>query len=240
MRVLLGVAAFLAFLHVTGELLGGPVLRWAEVLALLAVLAAAVLRGLPRPRWVLPVALAVLVADAVRTLPAPADTAQYLAPSDFEWALPSVVAFGATWATLAFALLLIPLARAWPSRWTAVPAVAVIAYLVARPGGLTSGGTVLPVLLSLVALGVAGALYASGHRLAATGAALSALCGLLILERTRHLLPAPPDTAFLTVGVLLDGGTYPLPALIAALQLTAVMLVVTGLTRKEHPVDARA
>ncbi len=72
--LLLSAAGAVAAAHVGGVLMAAPILRQAEVLALVLLLAYALLAGLPSPRWAMPVALAALVVDAVRTMPPdPAD-----------------------------------------------------------------------------------------------------------------------------------------------------------------------
>ncbi|GHJ12867.1 MULTISPECIES: hypothetical protein [unclassified Micromonospora] len=68
--LLLTGAAVCAVLHAVGVLAAHPVWRGAEVLSLALLLAYALTRGLPAPRWSVPAALAVLLVDAVRTMPA--------------------------------------------------------------------------------------------------------------------------------------------------------------------------
>ncbi|MFV2086442.1 hypothetical protein [Micromonospora sp. LOL_021] len=68
--VLLTAAAGCAVIHVAGVLTASPSWRYAEVLAIGLLVAYAVVSGLPTPRWAVPAALAVLMLDAVRTMPA--------------------------------------------------------------------------------------------------------------------------------------------------------------------------
>ncbi|WP_254909903.1 hypothetical protein [Micromonospora sp. NBS 11-29] len=72
-------------LHAVGVLVAQPVWRGAEVLSLALLLAYAVLGGLPAPRWSVPAALAVLLADAVRTMPAAPGS------GDFGWTVYSPI-----------------------------------------------------------------------------------------------------------------------------------------------------
>ncbi|MEU8071878.1 hypothetical protein AB0B20_19190 [Micromonospora sp. NPDC049151] len=69
-RLLLILATVCAVAHVVGVLTAAPLWRGAEVLSLALLLAYAVAAGLPPPRWAVPVALAPLIVDAVRTMPA--------------------------------------------------------------------------------------------------------------------------------------------------------------------------
>ncbi|MEU8316365.1 hypothetical protein [Micromonospora sp. NPDC048887] len=69
-RLLLILAAVCAVAHAVGVLTAAPLWRGAEVLSLALLLAYAVAAGLPAPRWAVPVALAPLIVDAVRTMPA--------------------------------------------------------------------------------------------------------------------------------------------------------------------------
>ncbi|MFG1715202.1 hypothetical protein [Micromonospora sp. NPDC049203] len=68
--LLLILATVCAVAHVVGVLTAAPLWRGAEVLSLALLLAYAVAAGLPPPRWAVPVALAPLIVDAVRTMPA--------------------------------------------------------------------------------------------------------------------------------------------------------------------------
>ncbi|WP_409072816.1 hypothetical protein [Micromonospora chalcea] len=68
--LLLIPAAVAAVAHVVGVLVAAPLWRGAEVLSLAVLLAYAVAAGLPAPRWAVPAALAPLIVDAVRTMPA--------------------------------------------------------------------------------------------------------------------------------------------------------------------------
>ncbi|QLQ34954.1 hypothetical protein [Micromonospora robiginosa] len=68
--LLLIAATVCAALHAAGVLVAHPVWRGAEVLSLALLLAYALAGGLPWPRWPVPAALAVLLVDAIRTMPA--------------------------------------------------------------------------------------------------------------------------------------------------------------------------
>ncbi|WP_025618040.1 hypothetical protein [Salinispora cortesiana] len=118
--LLLGTAAVLAATHLLGVLFGNPPLRHAEVLALLALGAYALLGELPKPRWVVPAALLVLVVEAYRTAPAAINhdhDLQLLLPAP-EGPSPSPVmltdGLALTWAPLAVSLLLLGAGRRWP------------------------------------------------------------------------------------------------------------------------------
>ncbi|HWH00049.1 MAG TPA: hypothetical protein VNV66_12185, partial [Pilimelia sp.] len=71
---LLTSAGLLAATHVVGVLFDSPILRSAEVLALLLLAACALVVGWPRPRWALPAALVAPAVHAARTMPPPADS----------------------------------------------------------------------------------------------------------------------------------------------------------------------
>jgi hypothetical protein len=148
--VALLAAALLAAGHVLGVLTARPLLRSAEVLALLLLLAYALPAELPAPRWALPAALAAPVVDAVRTMP----RAQ---PVTSGWtvygALPVEIdvwsAFGeglrATWAGTAFAVvLLLWLATGGERARRPVPAV--------RDRAALAGGALAVVLVAGYAL----------------------------------------------------------------------------------------
>ncbi|TDB93008.1 hypothetical protein E1091_12320, partial [Micromonospora fluostatini] len=139
--LLLTAAGACAAAHVAGVLMADPVWRYAEVLAIVLLLAYAVSNGLPAPRWAMPAALAVLLVEAVRTLPADRHagygwstydpSARIDVPSGFEAGL------AASWASLtAVAVLLVVWRRGgWRRRpvvAATVTAVLVTGYAVVR------------------------------------------------------------------------------------------------------------
>lgn len=118
--LLLGTAAVLATTHVLGVLFDDPPLRHAEILALLALGGYALLGELPKPRWVVPATLLVLVVEAYRTAPAAINhdrDLRLLLPAP-EGPSPSPVlltdGLALTWAPLAASLLLLGAGRRWP------------------------------------------------------------------------------------------------------------------------------
>jgi hypothetical protein len=145
--IFLATAALFAVTHAAGVLFATPVWRFAELASLGALLAYAVLRGLPEPRWALPAALAALFVDAVRTLP-PVPSAsefswQILTPAEgIEMTSGVEAAFAAWWAPLVAVVLLL---IAWhqghlPSRVAttvaAVAAVLITGYAAIRVIGI--------------------------------------------------------------------------------------------------------
>ncbi|MFY1653635.1 hypothetical protein ACN27J_22480 [Solwaraspora sp. WMMB762] len=272
-----------------------PAWRYAEVLAIGLLVAYAVVSGLPTPRWAVPAALAVLMLDAVRTMPgdrAEGHGWQVLRPDtagvDRFAGVESSLAI--CWASLtAVAVLLAawhrrgdrhlgPGVRPWRRRTAvtaALAAVLITGYAAFRiiaiwltiatdhrdhPTGADLAGAdlagsviavslaVLPPLgLGLAALALATAL--AGHRrwLASAGAALLAVTALPQVDAAVRAVPLP-----LYVGDQLAwsaayaiGSTplapYPVPALTALLELTAYLLLVTGLTGFHPPTStARA
>ncbi|MDG4801947.1 hypothetical protein [Micromonospora sp. WMMD980] len=139
--LLIAAAAACAALHVAGVLVAHPVWRGAEVLCLALLLAYAVAGGLPAPRWVVPAALAVLLADAIRTMPA--------APGggDFGWRVidgsdPVDVTAGveagltAGWAALTATVLLLVgwrgRLRRRPAAFAGVAALPILGYAAVR------------------------------------------------------------------------------------------------------------
>ncbi|MFI2711319.1 hypothetical protein ACH495_14450 [Micromonospora sp. NPDC018662] len=277
--LLLSGAAVCAVLHAVGVLVAQPVWRGAEVLSLALLLAYAVARGLPVPRWSLPAALAVLLVDAVRTMPAAPG------PREFGWVVygaiervdvtagfeSGLVACGA--ALVATVLLLV----GWRGRVTRGPVVvaalvaaAIVGYATvrvvdlrrdllaedrSRPGGPDTADAVsavalavLPALaLALTALALAALLAGRGRRLAAAGAALLALVALPLID-TGIGAVALPYPVFVQAGVLYAVTPttvlpQPVPALTVAVELTAYLLLVVGLTgadRSEPAVPAPA
>ncbi|MGC4900354.1 hypothetical protein ACLQ2Y_13560 [Micromonospora echinospora] len=112
--LLLILAAVCAVAHVVGVLVAAPLWRGAEVLSLALLLAYAVAAGLPAPRWAVPVALAPLLVDAVRTMPAGAGAGDAgwvvygSGDSAFDRTAGFDAAFAGSWAALvAVAVLLV-------------------------------------------------------------------------------------------------------------------------------------
>ncbi|GIJ28630.1 hypothetical protein Vqi01_37920 [Micromonospora qiuiae] len=107
--LLLSAAGTLAAAHVVGVLTDAPILRQAEVAALVLLLAYALLAGPPSPRWAVPVALAVLVVDAVRTMPpdpAPGYHWQVFRYEPLDLSGEFRAGLELTWAALVFVLVL--------------------------------------------------------------------------------------------------------------------------------------
>ncbi|MEU8088188.1 hypothetical protein AB0B57_31820 [Micromonospora sp. NPDC049101] len=139
---LLSAAAVCAAVHVAGVLTARPIWRYAEVLSVGLLLAHAMVSRSPVSRWALGVSLAILLADAVRTMPTARDSAGYgvqmltpgpapETPSAFESGL------SLCWASLTVVLVLLVAFRRGGWRWrTAVPAVVgaalVIGYAAVR------------------------------------------------------------------------------------------------------------
>ncbi|MFG2049331.1 hypothetical protein ACGFIW_18105 [Micromonospora sp. NPDC048935] len=126
---LLSAAAVCAALHVAGVLTARPIWRYAEVLSVGLLLAYAMVNRSPVSRWALGLALAVLLADAVRTMPAARDSdgygVQVLTPGPAP-EIPSAFELGLSlcWPSLTVVLVLLVAFRRGGWRWrTAVPAV---------------------------------------------------------------------------------------------------------------------
>ncbi|SBT67758.1 hypothetical protein GA0070622_4822 [Micromonospora sediminicola] len=135
-------------LHVVGVLVARPVWRGAEVLALVLLLAYAVVGGPPAGRWptrtalVTPAALALLAADALRTMPPEPGSAdigwQVLRPDEVRVELTAGFDAGLTacWAMLgALAVLLLRWRGPVPPRWVVAAGAAaapVVGYAVVR------------------------------------------------------------------------------------------------------------
>ncbi|MET7833820.1 hypothetical protein ABZS44_13500 [Micromonospora sediminicola] len=146
--LLLSAAVVCVALHVVGVLVARPVWRGAEVLALVLLLAYAVVGGLPVGRWaartalVTPAALALLAADALRTMPPEPGSAdigwQVLRPDEVRVELTAGFDAGLTacWATLgALAVLLLRWRGPVPPRWAVAAGAAaapVVGYTVVR------------------------------------------------------------------------------------------------------------
>ncbi|WP_229401570.1 hypothetical protein [Micromonospora okii] len=284
--VALLTAALLAVGHVLGVLTDRPLLRYAEVLVVLLLLAYVLLARLPSPGWALPVALAVPAVDAVRTMPVtePATSGWTVyrdSPVEVDGWHTFTEGLAATWAGTAFAvvLLLWLAARGGEQARRPVPAVRrrlalaggalavtlVVGYALVRvvqvwrvlvdardmydnsdPGeaataaGLAVVAVVAPLLLALASLVLTVALARRALWLAAGGAALLAAVALPLLDAALTATPLP-IAAY-------DGALFgrfaitptlsmpaPVPALTAAVKLTAYALVVVGLVRAAGP-----
>ncbi|WP_026189845.1 hypothetical protein [Salinispora mooreana] len=278
--LLLGTAAVLAATHILGVLFGDPPLRHAEVWALLALGAYALLGELPKPRWVVPAALLVLVVEAYRTAPADinggGDLQRLAVAPDGHSPSPVMLTDGLalTWAALAVSLLLLDAGRRWPVAhhqpaprrgpvvvgtilatllFTAYPAVRlgeIALDLFAReqstsastdPVSATvfSAGSVLlaPLVLGLAAICLTAVLFRRGRAIAAGGAALLAVAALpqvdLALAAVALPLDAGRNSAVVRSFAVAPPALMvaPLPALAAAIELTAYALLTVGLTR---------
>lgn len=232
-RWLLGGAGFLAFLHASGELLGRPIFRYAEVLALVALLAAAHVRGLPSPRWALPVGFGALIVDALLSLPEP-PSQQFLSlnvmpsPSAFE------LGMRLTWAPFLFAMAVLIVSFPLPRRLLPfVLGAVVVGYAIGivilshhgdDPGFLLTGshrqtGAVMPVIMGL---GAAALAFRSGPPAVA-----------LTVAALLHIDDAVGSSAGLSA---LIPSTTTLPgsvaALTTALEVTACLLIVAGLNSR--------
>ncbi|WP_433393604.1 hypothetical protein [Micromonospora sp. KLBMP9576] len=276
-RLLLAAAAVCAAAHVAGILVADPLWRYAEVLSIALLLACAVRRGAPGPRWVVPAALVVLLADAVRTVPAEPGTGGYgwrAVTRIGEVAMSSgfSVALSLTWASLTAVALLLAVRRrgGWrrrPMAVAAVAAVAMTAYAVVRLFEVWSGVraaqpwilddvdevmagvslAVLPALtLGLAALALAASLAGHGRWLASAGAALLAVVALPHLDAGIVAISLPMSVADGTALFAWHAISptlavpQPVPALTAAVELTAYLLLVAGLTGRGRRVGEPA
>ncbi|MEU8328611.1 hypothetical protein [Micromonospora sp. NPDC048839] len=132
---LLSAAALCTAVHVAGVLTARPIWRYAELLSVGFLLACAVVSRSPSSRWPLGVALAVLLVDAVRTMPAAAGSDgggwQVLVPGSAGEA-PSAFESGLSlcWPSLtAVLVLLVAWRRGGWHRQTAAPAGVVAALI---------------------------------------------------------------------------------------------------------------
>ncbi|MET7471142.1 hypothetical protein ACFYON_21380 [Micromonospora sp. NPDC005686] len=285
--LLLLLAAVSAVAHVVGVLVAAPLWRGAEVLSLTLLFAYAVVAGLPPPRWVVPVALAPLIVDAVRTMPAEPGAA------DIGWTvygsgytvIDRTAGFDATfagsWAALvAVAVLLVVFRGRGRRRHLIVAAAAaapVVGYAAVRLTDIgfavaahiveTRTETTLtrvegpayydqadvvaalvlavlpPLALALAALGLAVLLAGRGRRLAATGATLLAVLALSLLDAGIEAVPLPypaDSTALFAWYVITPTSAMPqpVPALTAAVELAAYLLLVAGLTGADRTAPA--
>ncbi|MEU4690138.1 hypothetical protein [Actinoplanes sp. NPDC023714] len=253
-RLLLAVAVLFAATHALGVLLADPVWRFAELAAWAALLASAVLRGLPAPRWAVPAALGVLLVDAVRTLPAEPNPHGYgwqvLTPGDAGDVTSGFAsAVAAWWAPLVAVVLLLVTARSAKGGRVGAAvlaaAVPIVGYALFRVIGIGpdylafTAGAVLPaVVLGLAAAGLAAVLVRDGRRPAAAGAVLLAVVALPAIDSGIAATELP-------YRVSSDPGLFgwdlitpslampqPMPALVAAVTMTAFLLIVAGVSRR--------
>ncbi|MFV2101705.1 hypothetical protein [Micromonospora sp. LOL_024] len=105
--VLPAAAGFLAAVHVVGIGTGVPLLRQAEVAALLLLAAYALTARAPFPVWAVPLALTVLVIDAVATMPvAERQDRQMMKPGPVDATVEFVTGLRLSWAALVVVLVL--------------------------------------------------------------------------------------------------------------------------------------
>lgn len=191
-------------------------------MALLALGGYALLGELPKPRWVVPAALLVLVVEAYRTAPAEIDDGsyQFLAVAPDGYSAPAAMltdGLALTWAALAVSLLLLGAGRRWP-----------VAYHqpVPRRGPVVTG-TVLAVLLltadPAVRLSEIALDLSAGER--STSASSNPVWAAVVRAGSVMLAPL-----VLAGRDLPHRRTVPLPALAAAIELAAYVLLAVGLT----------
>ncbi|MFG1677053.1 hypothetical protein [Micromonospora sp. NPDC049282] len=248
--LLLTAAAACAALHAAGVLVAHPVWRGTEVLSLALLLAYALAGGLPSPRWPVPAALAVLLVDAIRTMPA--------APGggDFGWRVvdgndPVDVTAGfeagltAGWAALAATVLLLVgwrgRLRPRPAVFAGVVALPIIGYAAVRVVGIRHdlaaeahpypGGLDLTDVASAVVLAVLPALA-----LAVSALALAAL----LAGRGRRLASAGAAVLALVALPLMDASIMAVPLPYSAGDGTALFAwhAITPTSAMPQPVAA--
>ncbi|WBB88666.1 hypothetical protein [Verrucosispora sp. WMMC514] len=221
-RPILPVAAgALAAVHVLNILTGVPLLRQAEVAALLLLAAYALTARPPDLPWALPVAFAVPVVDAWITMPAePADRGwQVLRTDAVDPTLGFVTGLRLSWAALLLVLILLLTGRwrdARPGRSALTGAVLaatlVVGYAAVRlaeihfavratqraspgdtgPSAVATVGAVLaPLVLAVGALVLAALLAGRRHRIAASGAVLLVLVAVTHLDVALDALSLP-------------------------------------------------
>ncbi|NGM12205.1 hypothetical protein ENC19_05665 [Verrucosispora sp. CWR15] len=219
--ILPAAAGALAAAHVLGILTGVPLLRQAEVAALLLLAAYALTARSPDLPWALPVALTVLVVDAWITMPAePADREwQVLRPGAVDPTLGFVTGLRLSWAALFLVLILLLTGRwrdARPGRFALAGAVLaatlVVGYAAVRlveihfavratqspgpgdtgPSGVATVGAMLaPLALAVGAVVLAALLAGRRHRIAAGGAVLLVLVAVTHLDAALASLSLP-------------------------------------------------
>ncbi|WP_431937378.1 hypothetical protein [Micromonospora sp. RP3T] len=246
--LLLTGAVVCAALHAVGVLAAHPVWRGAEVLSLALLFAYALTRGLPAPRWSVPAALAVLLVDAVRTMPA--------APGgrEFGWTVYGRIehvdvtagfAAGLT-ACGAGLLALAVLLAGWRGRVTRGPVVAaalaavpIVGYATvrvvdlrrdllaedrSRPGGPDAADAVSAVVLAVL----------PALALALTALALAAL----LVGRGRRLAAAGAALLSLVALPLIDTSIGAVPLPYSAFVQPGVLYAVTPTAVLPQPVPA--
>jgi hypothetical protein len=246
---LLVAAGALAATHVVGVLFARPLFRPAEVLALLCLL-------LCCRSWGQRAAVAVLVVGAALTVPPPAGDGaglQILSPEQYDGLarqarLESLIPVVAT---LAFLVVLVATtARGGRPRLIAGAAgisvaVVVVGYVALRAATVTAAAgpgaldavVLVPLLAALTALSLAVLTAARRRWLATTGATLFTAVSVIWIDGAIggvEMAYAVRDAAMpFALNLITPTDTFPqpTPALIAALQLTAAILVVAGLTR---------
>ncbi|MFD0782362.1 hypothetical protein ACFQZ8_00250 [Micromonospora azadirachtae] len=254
-----------------------PLWRYAEVLSIILLLAYAVVSRLPGPRWALPTALAVLLVDAVRTIPsapgASGNGSQFLSPDiGVETAPAFESALTVCWAPLTAVLVLFLAWRrgGWHRR-TAVAAttgaVLIIGYAFVRvvdiwlaigaerrpystgtdtAGSMTAVGLAVlpPLALGMTALALVTTLAGHSRGLASIGAVLLALIALPLTDASIGAVPLPLHVDLRGALFAWDAITptlstpQPMPALTALVELTAYLLLVTGLTASSRSASA--
>ncbi|MBQ1025946.1 hypothetical protein [Micromonospora sp. C95] len=263
------LAGALAAVHVLGILTGVPLLRQAEVAALLLLTAYALTARRPGRSWALPVALTALVVEAWIMMPAdPADRGwQVLRPGAVDPTLGFVTGLRLSWAALLLVLILLltGLRRdARPGRFALAGAVLaatlVVGYAAVRlaeihfavsesgrsgpgdtsPSGAAAVGAMLaPLALAVGALVLAVLLAGRRRRVAAGGAVLLALVALTHLDTalTALALPRYAERGVLLSAAFQANASLPAsgPAVFAAVELAAYLLLVVGLVGRHPP-----
>ncbi|MFI7546215.1 hypothetical protein [Actinoplanes sp. NPDC049599] len=256
--MLLIAAAVLAVVHVIGVLFARPLWRPAEVVAALCLLAYTIGAG----SWVLTAAAGVLVAGAALTVPEPGGDAgmQVLSPEQYTslFRQDQLETLTRVTAALLFVLLLLVVAvlrRPAPGRAVlgaaAVAALLIIGYAVVRSVVILSAGprptetswslgvgAVLPLLLALAALALAVAAAANRRWRAAAGAVLFVAVAVIFLDAAVGAVALPYEVRdyaqlfALDLITATDAVPQPTLALTVALQLTAAILAVAGLSAR--------
>ena len=235
--MLLTAAGALAVVHVIGVLFARPLYRPAELLAVLCLLTYAI----HARSWRLSAATAVLVVGAALTVPAPGTGAGWEVFSPEEYAELVRDAELASLAQVTAALLFV-LVAAVPRRrigwWAEIAAgLLIIGYVVIRSAAVA---VVLALAFAAVALGVT--TFAHRQWRALLGAVLFVGVAAIWLDAAVDRPYEVREYAELFVLDLIastDSVPQPTQALVAALQLTAVILVVAGLVRADDPRGSR-
>jgi hypothetical protein len=243
---LLAASGVLAAIHVIGVLFARPLLRPAEVLATLCLL-------LCCTSWGLRAATAALVAGAALTLPPrTADGAglQILSPEQYDGLVQQsrLESLIPVIATLLFVLAVLVHQRNRPGRLPLAlgitAAVLVTGWVVTRAVLVDSAAALVPLLLALAAIALAVTTATRRERRATVGAVLLVAAATLWIDsaiRATELSYAIRDNANLfSLDLITPTDTFPQPtqALIAAVHLTAAILVITALTQRNSRVPA--